>query len=90
MTIKLDRNVEAVMSFMEQNVEADRLVRVASAVASLAPTVWGDQVPLVRDQLVTFIPEQIHEQLSIATQSDPARVCAGDGSEEGMDNRSLT
>lgn len=90
MTIKLDHSVEAVMNFMERNVEADRLVRVAMAVASLAPTVWGDQVPLGRDRLIKFTPESSHEQLSTAIQLDPVRECAGDGSEAGMDNRQLT
>jgi len=88
MTIKLDRSVEAVMDFMERNVEADRLVRVASAVASLAPTVWGDQVPLDKDRLVTFIPESSHEQRSIATQLHPERACADDGSAAAVGSRS--
>jgi transposase-like protein len=62
------------------------IVRVAGTIASSAPTVWGNQVPLGRDRLVTFIPEQIHEQLSTATQLPPVQVCAGDGSEGEMDN----
>ena len=87
MAIKLDRSVEAVMSFMENNVEADRLVRVATAVATLAETVWGDQFFLNRDRLVTFIPESSREQLSIATQLHPAMACVGDGSEVAKDTR---
>jgi len=87
MTMKLDRNVEAVMEFLERNVEADKLVRVATTVATLAPIIWGNQVPLGIDRLVTFIPESCHEQLSTATQLHPVQVCAGDGSAVASDTQ---
>jgi hypothetical protein len=83
-TIKLDRNVEAVLGFMDQNVEADKLIQVAEAVASLAPILWSRSDVLERCPLASFKPLSIREQLSTATQLDPVRECVGDGSEEEM------
>jgi hypothetical protein len=40
MEIEIDRDLEAVLEFMERNVEARKLASVAAAIASLAPVLW--------------------------------------------------
>jgi hypothetical protein len=69
MPLKLDRDVDAVLEFMERNIEARKLVRVARAVVGLAPFLWGDYQPLQQEKLVMLMPGSRHEQLSVATES---------------------
>jgi hypothetical protein len=82
MAIKLDCNLEKVLSFMERNVEADKLVRTAALVAALAPLLWGETSSL-SERALTLMPESFREQLSTATIS-AAAGCAGDGSGAAM------
>jgi hypothetical protein len=39
--VQIDDDVGRVLSFMQETLPADRLVPVASAVAGLAPALWG-------------------------------------------------
>jgi hypothetical protein len=41
MTIAIDRSVEEVLTFMQSNIQADRLIAVSEAVAGIAPLIWG-------------------------------------------------
>jgi hypothetical protein len=41
MNLEIDPDVKAVAEFMQGNLPASRLVSVASAVAALAPILWG-------------------------------------------------
>lgn len=42
MEVRIDPDVKSVAEFMQRNVEASRLVGVASCLAGLAPLLWGD------------------------------------------------
>lgn len=81
MEIGIDPSVGKVLEFMERNVEADRLVRVAAAIAAIAPVLWSDVVPLGRNPALFLSPESSRGQRSTATQLHPVRECASDGSE---------
>jgi len=85
MGIKVDRDVETVLEFMERNVEADKLTRVAETVALLAPVLWFEFDILEKNSLVSFRPESNRGQQSTAIQLPPVRACACDGSEEVKD-----
>jgi hypothetical protein len=41
MNLEIDPDVKAVAEFMQSNVAADRLERVADAIGKLAPLLWG-------------------------------------------------
>jgi hypothetical protein len=85
MGLILEPDVEMVLQFMEKNVDSRRLVRVATAVSSLATIMWSNICTLELTRTATLRSECSHEQLSIATQSDPERASAGDGSVAEMD-----
>ncbi len=83
MPIKLDCDVEKVLTFMESNVEADKLVRTAALVAALAPLLWGEPSSLISERPLTLMSESFREQLSTARQL-AGKGCAGDDSVEVM------
>lgn len=41
MNVELDKDVLAVASFMQSNIEADKLSAVAEALGKIAPLLWG-------------------------------------------------
>ena len=88
--LSVDADVKAVLEFMERNVPANKLVRVAAAAASLAPILWSELVPLERTPVLSLSPESSHGQQSIATQSCLGRGCAHGDPAEVADNRQLT
>lgn len=45
LTLNVDPEVQAVASYMQQHIQAARLVSVAQAVARLAPSLWGNYEP---------------------------------------------
>ena len=79
MEISIDCDVRAVLEFMERNVIADKLLRVAAAVSSLAPVLWSDLTPLQRCPVLS-LTERNHAQQSVATQSRLEQHCERDGS----------
>ncbi len=83
--MKLDRNLENVLSFMERNVESRKLLSIAEAIGLLAPVLWADVGELKSDRLVS-LSECNREQLSTAKQSALGPPCAHDGSEVAGDS----
>jgi hypothetical protein len=81
--IVFDEDVRAVAEFMLANVAAAKLVSVASAVAQIAPVLWGHyaQEP-VRALTLQYAPiwDQIRRTQSSATKLAPSCSHAGDGS----------
>ena len=51
MNVLLDADVQAVMEFMQEKVEAGRLVGVSRGIAALAPLLWGQYQPETVDPL---------------------------------------
>jgi hypothetical protein len=88
MEISVDADVKTVLEFMERNVAADKLLRVAAAVGALAPILWSELTPLQRSPVLSLSPECSHEQRLIATQSRLAEPCAGDDSVVAADSQS--
>jgi hypothetical protein len=41
MDLEIDKDVKAVAEFMQERIEASRLVSVADGVARMAPILWG-------------------------------------------------
>ena len=79
MTLRTDPNMQAVLQFMEMNVEADKLIDVAMTIALLAPILWPKVERLERKAPLLRL-EYNHEQRSTATQSLPVQVDVDDGS----------
>jgi|SRR5581483_2420099 len=82
-TIAIDRDVKLVLEFIESNVPADKLVRVATAVAALAHVLWSELVPLERYPILS-ITESNCAQQSVATESRLAPQYVGDDSGVAM------
>jgi hypothetical protein len=55
-TVKLDPDVEAVLSFMVENFKADKLVDIASAVKEIAIPLWNRHKKEVNYSNKRFIP----------------------------------
>ncbi|HTM87912.1 MAG TPA: hypothetical protein VL155_06910 [Terriglobales bacterium] len=87
--LAVDVDVYSVLDFMEKEVAAGKLVRVAAAVAALAPILWSELVPLVRNQMLSLTPEFGHVQRSTATQSFPVPACANDDLVEAAGSQQL-
>ncbi len=85
MGIRIDTELEKVLEFMTLHVPADKLMPVATSMAALAPVLWGKQTGR---GFVSFRPESLHEQLSVATQSPPVRVCERGDFEGALDSQS--
>jgi len=91
MELVLDDDVKAVAEFMQGNITASKLISVASAIAALAPILWGRYAPEPITALALAAP-QPSPSLSESATSPPAAngsglgsPCAGDGSVAAAD-----
>jgi len=55
-TVKLDPDVEAVLSFMLENFKADKLVDIANAVKEIAIPLWARHKTEIESHNEPFVP----------------------------------
>lgn len=67
MEIKVDRDVKAVLEFMQERVPPSRLASVASGIAVIAPVLWGHYqsevvtaLQMLAEPLTPACPESTH------------------------------
>ena len=82
--MELDRDIRSVLDYMRSNVPAAKLVKVAETLPSLAHLMWGGYPKESFEVFTACYPQQ-----SVATESSPVEVCAGDGSVAEGDGKKL-
>lgn len=87
MEIVLDRDVQAVLEFMQRTIPCEKLVAVGRSVAQLAPGFWGhykgeDVTPISLSETTIFCLEH---RPAVATLSEATSSDAGGGFVVGMD-----
>lgn len=65
--IFIDSDVRIVLEFMERNIQADKLVRVAAGVAAIGPVLWNHVTDEVPTSLLTLGTNQCAHELQPET-----------------------